>query len=471
MNLLDHSSLAGTLKYVSATSGGEWVGLCPWCGGKDRFHVWPDHPKSETGRFWCRDCGQQGDGIAFIRERDGLSYRKACEWFGLEPEAKRQGAPRHDAPAKPRLSSLPGGLWSAAAGRFADRCAAVLSGAAGPWADPGGEGRAYAEGRGLTAETCAALKIGWNPSDAYESREAWGLQSEMNPRTGKPRKVWLPAGLVFPTIIGGKVVALKIRRATWKDGDTFPKYVAVAGSGQLPLILAPGKGKPVVIVESEVDAILIYQEAKERVTAMAMRTAKGKPDSVAHSYLMAAPRILVATDNDEAGKLAWPWWREHYPAAKPHPVPKHYGKDVGDLARCKGMVKVWVASGLRGLGSPVEVVPEARPPREKPADTEKNSSGKQGEFISLSEDRPPEKHFGSHIVCEPLCVREEPQSDFLKKTESQKSNEASLEAQFPHLVCCPETGNWRYRTYCLKCPTPCEKRKAAYGICSGTLLA
>jgi len=30
------------LKRVVATNGGEWAGACPFCGGRDRFRVWPE---------------------------------------------------------------------------------------------------------------------------------------------------------------------------------------------------------------------------------------------------------------------------------------------------------------------------------------------------------------------------------------------------------------------------------------------
>lgn len=43
------------LKKVGPT---EWAGPCPWCGGRDRFHIW------DRGNFWCRPaaghCGRSG---------------------------------------------------------------------------------------------------------------------------------------------------------------------------------------------------------------------------------------------------------------------------------------------------------------------------------------------------------------------------------------------------------------------------
>ena len=61
----------------------EWAGPCPLCGGatKDGFIVWPDRPHG--GAFMCRKCGASGDGIAFLMQRDGMSYLEACEALSL----------------------------------------------------------------------------------------------------------------------------------------------------------------------------------------------------------------------------------------------------------------------------------------------------------------------------------------------------------------------------------------------------
>jgi len=68
-----------SLRKVSTTTGGEYCGPCPDCGGEDRFRVWP-----ETGRYWCRGCGRKGDSIQFLRDFHGLSFRDACRVVGRE---------------------------------------------------------------------------------------------------------------------------------------------------------------------------------------------------------------------------------------------------------------------------------------------------------------------------------------------------------------------------------------------------
>jgi hypothetical protein len=335
MTILD--LIPAGLKYVSGSSGGEWAGPCPWCGGDDRFRVWPDHPSGAVGgRFLCRGCGRQGDGLAFLMDWEALTYPDACKRLGTTPKAGGTGQARRSAVWEPKPSTLPGDAWIARAGHFMDRYAAALA--------AGGPGLDYARSRGLTAKTCAALKIGWNPSDSFEDRTAWGLPEEINPRTGKPRRVWLPAGLVIPTLRDGQVVAIKIRRAGWTPDDELPKYAAVSGGGKLPMALAPGKGKPCVIVESELDAILAAQEARDVVSCVALGTARGKPDAAAQALFLAASVVLVALDFDEAGAGGWPWWREHYTNAKRWPVPS--GKDVGDLMAEPGMVREWILAGL-----------------------------------------------------------------------------------------------------------------------------
>ena len=343
--------LAGTLKKASAASGGEFCGPCPWCSGRDRFRVWPEHPRSSTGRFMCRGCGRQGDGLQFVMETEGVSYREACRRLSVAPRPR--AATGHAPRWEPKPSLLPGKSWTARAAAFVAHAAAALA--------AGGPGLDYAASQGLTPETCRKLRVGWNPTDVYEGREAWGLPPEMNPDTGRPRRMWMPAGLVIPSIHDGQVVAVKIRRAGWTPEDRLPKYAALAGSAPVPFVMGQGEGKPVVVVESELDAVLTAQEARDLVCAVALRSARGRPDAEAHALLLAAPVILVATDGDEAGATAWPWWRTNYPQAKRWPVPA--GKDVGDLPR--EMIRPWFEAGIapscRASGSAPP--PPAAPPR------------------------------------------------------------------------------------------------------------
>ena len=112
----------------------EFAGPCPLCGGEDRFIVWPDRPRG--GAFLCRKCGASGDGIAFLMQRDGLSYAEACAALGIEPKrtttssfpARRVHArtrpahPAQVAPVPPAPAVLPCMEWMASAAAFVDSC-------------------------------------------------------------------------------------------------------------------------------------------------------------------------------------------------------------------------------------------------------------------------------------------------------------------------------------------------------------
>jgi hypothetical protein len=198
--------------------------------------------------------------------------------------------------------------------------------------EPGGE---HAAARGVTSGM-----VRWNPTDQWQDREAWGLSPEANPKTGKPKRVWLPAGLVIPTWRKAGVVALKIRRAAWTPEDTFPKYAFVVGGVVAPMVLG-AVGQPVVVVESELDAILIHQEAGDLVCAVALGSASNKRDAKTADLLNAAPVVLVALDFDNAGAEAWGWWRKTFPSARRWAP---LAKDIGDMDLA--LVRPWTQAGL-----------------------------------------------------------------------------------------------------------------------------
>lgn len=339
MNLLRFLPAEG-FKRVAGTSGGEWHGPCPWCGGRDRFCVWPRHTSGAAGgRYACRRCERRGDAIQFLRDSDGLGYLQACRALRAEPKPLPRSRTVPYGPSwVPRPREMPPGLWQERAGRFVAECSACMT--------SGSEGLEYALSRGLRPETVGRLRIGWNVCDRYEDREAWGLRPELK-ENGRPRRMWLPAGLVIPSRRKAGLVAVKVRRVTWTPEDIFPKYFAVAGSPP-GLALGGRSSKPVVIVESELDAVLIDQEAGDLVGALALGAASGKPDADATAFLRTVPLLLIALDYDQAGRDAILWWRRHFAQAVHWPTPE--GKDVGDLAWFPGYVRAWVKVGIERNG-------------------------------------------------------------------------------------------------------------------------
>ncbi len=111
-----------TLK--KAGSGGELVGLCP-------FHneATPSFTVTDKKQFFhCFGCGAHGDGLAFVMQRQGLSFTQAIELLEGENglahlKAAKPAAPPVKVRARPgrRRSgrSLPARARHAAAGRMA----------------------------------------------------------------------------------------------------------------------------------------------------------------------------------------------------------------------------------------------------------------------------------------------------------------------------------------------------------------
>lgn len=336
MNLLDIINQETSLKWTASSCGGEYAGPCPVCGGKDRFRVWPNHPRGTGGKYWCRGCGEKGDAIDYLRTL-GLSFAEAREALGLRVDYKfNNSAVSQGLNWQPYTITPAEYGWSEMAGKIVDACHWNLLASS--------EGLALTTERGFSMETVKANRLGWNPHNHYDQMVSWGLVPENNPKTGRPFKVCLAAGLVIPTFHDGNCVSIKVRRQDWHEADHLPKYMAVRGSERGPMALGCELGKPVVVVESELDAILVNQEVGEHVGAMALRTAKGKPDDIAHAMLLVSPRILVSLDYDDAGREATAWWFEHYEQAQYWPVPKC--KDPGEYCQSGGNLRRWIMQGL-----------------------------------------------------------------------------------------------------------------------------
>lgn len=320
----------------STTKGGEYAGPCPFCGGNDRFRVWPE--EGTSGRYWCRGCGKHGDSITLLRERDGLSYQDACDRLGIVPSLKWNLGPpvrRAGSAWAPREPSLPPESWQERAASFLAGCQKTLAGPSGDTA------RAFLSDRGLRSETVTAAGLGWNIADRYESREAWGLQPEMNEH-GKPRRVWLPAGLFIPCFDKeGRIIRLRVRRPDPVDG---PRYVMVPGSSSVPMTWGLDM-KLLVLVESELDGLLLFQEAGDLAGVVALGSAQLRPDKVTHTAINQANLVLNCLDSDEAGaKEAWTWWKRTYKKIIRWPVP--VGKDPTEAFQ-KGLnLRAWIMAGL-----------------------------------------------------------------------------------------------------------------------------
>ena len=315
----------------------EFAGPCPLCGGatNDGFIVWPDRPRG--GAFLCRKCGASGDGIAFLMQRDGLTYREACEALEIEPKrtatssfpARRTHArPRPARPAqtayvppKPEPAVLPCEEWMASAAAFLADCQRGLDCIPAAVVE-------LCLHRGITLDSAAQYGLGWNPCDRYVPRAAWGLPDGKDKDGNALTKLLLPAGLVIATRRRSGVVGLTVRCLD-EDRQTKgrAKYRQVKGSSNVPFV-AGRAGAPLLLLESALDAVLAVQEGKGQIAALAFMGSTKPADADTDQFIKQAPLLMAAPDRDDAGEKAWARWSATYPHA--HFAPVLHGKDLAE---------------------------------------------------------------------------------------------------------------------------------------------
>jgi DNA primase len=321
-------------KRSASTHGGEYKSKCPKCQeGTDRFCIWPK--QGTSGRYWCRVCNAKGDGIQFCRDFLGMSFHQACLKTNVIPSYQPTAKIMKRATFTPHPSSPIHPTWKQAAQKFIELAHERLMN------EPLGIDQLAK--RGFTIKTIQQFNLGWNPENLFQQREAWGLSSEVT-ENGSPRRQWLPKGIVIPSFLNSEPAKIKIRRSDWFKEDTLPKYVEISGSNQSPSVYGD-IGKPVIIVESELDAIVIQQSASHLICSVALGGVSKKPDTKLHALLKQVPLILLSLDFDEAGKRHYSFWMKQYPNLRPWPSPqtKSVGNDFGlqpaDLAQ-------WIMAGL-----------------------------------------------------------------------------------------------------------------------------
>jgi DNA primase len=322
------------LKKTACTDGGEFSGACPFCAnGKDRFRVWPS-----SGRYWCRVCGQSGDTIQYLRDYRKLTYPEACKVIGRTPAERTADAKPQDLGTGPLAwktvdAIAPPAVWQKRARKILDRAIELF------WSQAGAQTRAFLRcEKGLQDAICGKAGLGFIPNDFYEPGAKWGLS------TGK--EIRIPAGLLIPTFDSdGQVIRLRVRRFTLAG----KRYELIAASdGKTPMIIGADGQAAVIIVESELDALLLAQEVGDLCTAVALGTAGGKPDTGLHGLLSAegTRQILISHDTDAAGaRAAWAFFPKTY-GKKALRWPCIKGKDPSEAWHNGLHIRQWVIAGL-----------------------------------------------------------------------------------------------------------------------------
>ncbi len=314
---------------------------CPACQeGSDRFVIWPPCTEKPTGTFYCRRCRIAGDGIDFCRKFLGVTFSEACNLLNSDKHLAIDRDP-HVSSSKPAFSlhQNPSHVWQQQAERIIDLGTQDLR--------TNQTGQKLIQKRQITSITAERFGIGYNPITRWESMEAWGLQKEVND-SGKERKIWLPRGLIIPRRdpVKNSAIGIKIRRDEWCEDDTFPKYVEVKGGVNAVGIYGDSNHKIAVVMESELDAIILQQQAGDLCFSVSLGGAGTKRmDLFTYHLLSRCSLVLLATDYDDAGLREMQWWKENLPKAEYWPAPS--GKSPGESHEQGVDLSVWVKCAIR----------------------------------------------------------------------------------------------------------------------------
>jgi len=379
MNVLELLKSKGIdAKKAAATKGGEWWSACPGCGGRDRFHVWPDQ-NGGTGSYWCRGCGKSGDRIQFLMDFEGKSYPEACAALDIalekdtyqapkfKPRTKKPAAaPRDPVPVPDPLSDL----WMERAEKLTAWAQVYLA--------KNKKQLEWLKNRGIKKETIEKFRLGWNPGkngkDLFRPREKWGLPVELK-ENGRKKVLWIPRGLVIPWIKDGRVRRIRIRRP-----EGLPRFVVLEGSDTTVMVIGD-RMRAYIVLEAELDALLCWQAAGDLAGAVGLGSTR-PPDPAAAEVLRQAAVILLAHDYDAAGQKALEWWRINFPRGEHWPVPA--GGDPGEAYQAGVDIRAWISAGLPSawrVGQSLLGSKKKRAPQKTPGE----SAGTPAGILELAE--------------------------------------------------------------------------------------
>ncbi|HYU72392.1 MAG TPA: hypothetical protein VEL31_06900 [Ktedonobacteraceae bacterium] len=322
------------------TGEDEYHGSCPWCGGRDRFMF-----LIPSGRYSCKirasGCGRSGnDVITFLRESEGMSFLEACQALSLDPGSSYVSAGQVRRSAYESVAPPPE-TWR-------DRAAVVVQKAQQYlWSKQGVQALEYLHKRGFTDETVKRYQLGYIPfvdgrrwfKDALD---LWGLTAEDAP---DDEGVWLPEGILLPWWINGSIWKLNIRRLNGlRKGDA--KYIQVTGS-QEGLFNADtiDANLPVVLTESEFDAMIADQESAGRAAFVATGSVSRGCRSRWIARICMARYALIAFDDDanQAGERGAHRWLD----VLPHAIRwLPWSHDLNEMFLAGISIQKWLETGM-----------------------------------------------------------------------------------------------------------------------------
>jgi DNA primase len=455
--------------------GNEFWGPCPFCkGGENRFHVWLE------GRvhYWCRVCNREGSPAKFLMEYENLSFPEALEALGIPDSDEEHEYVPPTLNEQLARGNPPSKRWQEAAWILIERAERYL------WHPKSLEGQqalAYLRARGLTDATIKKARLGYVPL-GRDGRwyvgdfEAWGVDPDQLREDQRAKGgVRVPDGILIPWTEGRTVWKLCLKR----PGQVM-SYGQVLGSsdGGLYNIDTVTADQPAMMVESELCALSILQEAGDICNVVATgSTPKGRNSRHA-SDLVAASCILQSFDADEAGDEASEYWVSRFKEKCIRWRPwadEETGrfKDPNEILQYQEAFKVFTGYTLRGWVEVGITTAELPTPPEGPDDFPESTQ----EHVVPPDVTPSEWRENSHsdeserleqfagVVSQIVDIFGGPEQVSIARHNGQTLEERARELREPYS---PLTLSPLPRKQCphLQKNTPCKGKPLEHGWCA-----
>lgn len=228
-------------------------------------------------------CGDGGDVIAWMMRYHNVSFQAACEQLA-HGDLPRTNVHLRQTPVPEPISEPPDAGWQKSAAHIADQAANCL------WQPHGKRALDYLRNkRGLTDEIIQEAQLGYIPGRPHEWIERDGIK--------------IPCGITIPWYADGSIWGIKVRRSA---GEL--RYQQASGGnvkGCLYLADHIQPGLPIIITEGEFDALIAWQVGGKNLSPASIGSASNRRINPRwYGKLLAAPRIWVCMDSDQAGVKA-----------------------------------------------------------------------------------------------------------------------------------------------------------------------
>lgn len=259
-------------------------------------------------------CGIGGDVITWIQHYHELSFQQTCERLADNDLPYTAVLALHPGVESEAPSDPPSEKWQKVARHIAAQASDRL------WRSEGRRALDYLKiKRGLSEGTIATAQLGYISGQPNEWKKIEGMK--------------VPCGIAIPWYADGALWGIKVRRATGEQRYQQVSDGNIRGCLYLADHIQPGQ--PLVLTEGEFDALIAWQMGWGELSIASIGSASNQHINRRwHGKLLAAPRLLVCMDADEAGEKAASELATLSAAAKRVQIPM--GKDINEFYLCAG---------------------------------------------------------------------------------------------------------------------------------------